>query len=576
MILQALKEYYDRKAADPDSGIAPEGWEWKEIPFLLMIDPNGRFVGFQDTRQAAGKKLRAKSFLVPSLGEKKGNGIKANLFWENIEYMLGIPVPTEKKPKPDADRVKAQHQAFIDKIASVVDGGSAGEAVKRFLEGVDRDKICADPVWPEVLKLSQSLLLAVAGSGPVTDDPVVRQAVDASRQSSGANRGRCLVTGGEEETVTLEPPIRGLRGANPTGASLVSFQKNSGYDSYGKEQGGNAPIGKSASFAYATALNTLMGKDSRQKLQVGDATALFWSERTSDLETLVPSFFDEPPKDDPNRQTEAIRGLYNSAHAGVFATDADSTRFYVLGLSPNAGRIAVRFWQVGTVSEMGRRFRQHFDDLMIAHGPKERDHLPLRRVLAATAVQGESDNIPPKLAGEVMRSILAGLPYPQTLLQAAIRRIHAERHIPYARAALIKACINRNTRFKSPKQPEELKMSLDEGNQNLGYRLGRLFTVLVKIQEDASGASTIKDCYSSASSSPVTIFGKLMRMSSHNLSKLEKEKKGLFVVRKNLLGEVMSGISDFPPHLSLSDQGRFAIGFYHQDRAFYEKKADKE
>ncbi|MCD6305030.1 MAG: type I-C CRISPR-associated protein Cas8c/Csd1, partial [Deltaproteobacteria bacterium] len=208
--------------------------------------------------------------------------------------------------------------------------------------------------------------------------------------------------------------------------------------------------------------------------------------------------------------------------------------------------------------------------------PKEKDFLSLFQILASTAVQGKAENIPPNLAGDTIRAILQGLPYPQTLLQAVIRRLHAEHTVTHARAALVKARINRSTRFKNPNVQEELTMSLDKHNANTGYRLGRLFAVLEKIQQEANPGinATIRDkFYASASGTPVAVFGNLMRLKNHHLSKLENPGRRIFFER--LIGGIMDGIDaspGFPTHLILEDQGRFAIGYYHQMQAFYTKK----
>ncbi len=318
--------------------------------------------------------------------------------------------------------------------------------------------------------------------------------------------------------------------------------------------------------------------DSRQRVQVGDASTVFWASRASDLEQQVPDIFGDPPKDDPDRQVEAVRALHRSIETGAYARDDGHTRFYVLGLAPNAARIAVRFWIADTVANMAGRIAQHFTDTSIVHGPRDTDTVSLFRLLVSTAVQGKADNIPPNLGGAMMRAILEGLPYPRTLLQAAIRRARAEQNITYVRAALIKACVNRETRRNGTNKEEELAVSLDEGNTNIGYRLGRLFAALEKIQQEANPGinATIRDrFYGAASSTPVTVFGNLMRLSNHHLSKLEKEKPGLAVVRKQLLGEIMCAVPDFPPHLALADQGRFAIGYYHQTQDLWTSKADK-
>jgi CRISPR-associated protein Csd1 len=579
MILQALKEYYDRK---PD--LPRTGWEIKEIPFLVVLNQEGDFICFQDTRENERKNLRAKKFLVPSLGEKKGNGIKSNLFWENIEYMFDVPVVTETKKKPNMERVHKQHQEFKHRIMTIAGECESLKTVRLFLEKKCQDLVKNDKYWNDVIKLNQSLLLAIIGKGPVTNDPVLRQLIDSS-QSPHGHKGRCLVTGIEDEIVALEPPIKGVRGVNTAGASLVSVNNkvtnggNAGavpaFASFMKEQGHNSPIGKISSFAYTTALNHMLGKDSQQKLQIGDATTVFWSERASPLECDAFFFFSEPPKDDPDRNTEAIKILYESIWSGAYIVPDDNIRFYILGLSPNSARIAVRFWQVGTVREIGTRFKQYVDDLSITHGVKAEHALPMRRLLCSIATQEKDDNIPPNLAGEMMRTIIDGSPFPVTLLQAAIRRNRAEQDVPYPRAALIKACLNRSLRFNNPNNEKEITMCLDPGNTNIGYRLGRLFALLEKIQSDANPGinATIRDrFYGAASSTPVTVFGNLLRLSNHHLSKLEKDKRGLYFIRRQLIGDVMCNIKEFPAHLSLADQGRFAIGYYHQMQDLWTKK----
>ncbi len=421
----------------------------------------------------------------------------------------------------------------------------------------------------------------------MTDNVELRELIENS-SVSGGEKGLCLITGSLDEIAALEPPIRGVRDANPTGASLVSINNkvtkggNAGavpaFASFMKEQGYNSPIGKVASFAYTTALNYLMRRDSPQKLQMGDATTVFWSARPTHFEEEVISFFNEPPKDDPHRGTRAVADLLLSVKTGAYAETDKDTRFYVLGLSPNSARISVRFWKVGTVPGMASHFAQHFEDLRICHGPKEREHLSLKRLLKSVAAQEDEKNIPPNLAGETMRAILEGLPYPQTLLQAAIRRIRAEHEITYPRAALIKGCLNRLTRRNNPEQQEEIKVSLDINNMNIGYRLGRLFAALEKVQVEAHRGrnlnSTIRNrYYGAASSNPSVVFGTLLnKLNPHHMAKLPE---GLRVIRDKLIREIVGGVDGqiaFPPHLTLEDQGRFAVGYYHQMQDFYTKK----
>lgn len=596
MILQALKEYYDRKAADPDAQMAPPGLEWKEIPYVLVLDPEGKPVSLNCTYEGAGKSRRAKKYLVPQ-AVKKAYGIAANLLWDNPEYVFGAVL----KGKPD--RVKEQHQAFkqrIEDLGGIPDKGLT--AVKHFLSSPDiLEQLAAfSDAWKGLLDEGTNVSFQLAGAtGLVCESPAVRGAALEVSQARGDDTRACLVTGEEEETERLHTSIKGVWGAQSSGANIVSFNLDA-FRSFGKEQGANAPVGRQAAFAYTTALNHLLEKDSRQRMQVGDASTVFWSDRSSGLEENLADFFSEPPKDDPDRNTRAVESLFRSVQTGALSQGDAEARFYVLGLAPNASRISIRFWISDTVKGMSEQICRHFEDLRIVHGPRDRDALSLFRLLVSIVPLGKADNIPPNLAGDVMRAALQGLPYPQTLLQAAIRRIRTELgitrprsgdgatkisadrriwaglEITHPRAAIIKACLNRSLRNSSPTGEREITMSLDETNPNLGYRLGRLFAALEKVQAEANPGinATIRDrFYGAASGTPVAVFANLMRLKNHHLAKLDSPGRRIFF--EKLIGSIMGGIDDFPPHLSLADQGRFAIGYYHQMQDFYTAKSDK-
>jgi CRISPR-associated protein Csd1 len=578
MILQELARYYERKASDPDTALAPEGFEKKEIPFIIVLKRDGQFVQIEDTRSGEGKRKRARAFLVPQ-GVKKTSGVAANLLWDAAEYVLGVG--TKGKP----DRIAEQHAAFVERLAELPQDDQGVQGVRAFLADIPLAQLEQSSCWEEILNTNPNLTFQLVNdTEPVCDraavvDLLLANAAKSDANGSSAARGVCLVSGVEAEITRLHPAIKGVWGAQSVGANIVSFNLRA-FESYGKEQkqGENAPVGKHAAFAYTTALNHLLGKDSTQRMQVGDASTVFWASANTFLEDDFFSFFGEPAKDDPDRGVRAVQALYESVKQGSLNVSDEQTLFFVLGLAPNAARISIRFWLTGTVKQISERIVRHFNDIAIDHAPYDPPYPSLFRLLASTALQAKAENIPPNLGGDTMRAILSGLPYPETLLQSALRRTRAEREVNYPRAALIKACINRKTRWGNPALEEELHVSLDLANTNVGYRLGRLFAVLEKVQEEASPGlnATIRDrFYGAASSTPVTVFSNLLKLSKHHLAKIEN--RGRAVNLEKLIGEIVDAINGdegFTPHLSIDDQGRFAIGYYHQKQAFYAKKTE--
>ncbi|WP_164926986.1 type I-C CRISPR-associated protein Cas8c/Csd1 [Chlorobaculum tepidum] len=572
MILQALYDYYQRKAADPESGIAPEGFEWKEIPFIIVIDREGNFVSLEDTREGDGKKKKAKPYLLPkSVGRTGSNSYKTSfLLWDHYGYVLG-----HSRSESDKDQAMAEKQmpSFIEKLRSLpenVKGDDGVLAVIRFYEKGEYKKVKESDNWGECTKIiGCNMSFRLDGEVDLVPcrDAVKRYIETQIGESADDAVGLCLVTGKKAAIARIhsDTPI------NKDSKKFVSFQKNSGYDSYGKEQAFNAPISESAVFAYTTALNMLLGKNSKNKVQVGDATTVFWSEKQDVFEEDFPAFFGYS-KDDPDADVRAVKALYEGIKSGHAQMDS-KTRFYVLGLAPNSARISVRFWHTGTIAEFAGNIRQHFDDLEIIRSPKDSGHFSMFWLLSAMAHEGKVDNVPPNLSGQIFQSVITGGLYPATMLQQAIRRIRATQEVTRIQASILKACLNRFSRIYNTKA-KEITVALDPTNNNPGYRLGRLFAVLEKIQEEASPGlnATIRDrFYGAASSTPVTVFPQLLKLKNHHLSKLDNA--GRRVNFERMLAGVFEGIgNEMPSHLSMEDQARFAIGYYHQRQDFFKKK----
>ena len=574
MIIQRLYQYYQRLLDDPESGVACFGFERKEIPFLIEIDRNGSFLGFIDTRTGDGKKRSGRVFLVPK-GEKKTSGVRANLLWDTPNYVLGISKKdTSKDPDAEASRNRQTFEAFQKKFHdffpdSFVETGI--NAIRSFYSRYHLSSILMSQEMQEIQTIFPVISFKLEGDmGIISQRPDVFDFIEKNSGINEEKRAQCLVTGKMDVPATLHTAIKGVWGATSCGANIVSFNL-SAFESFGKKQGDNAPVGKTAEFGYTTALNHLLRKDSKLRIQIADASTVFWSNKNHQIEDIFGTVLCES-KEVPSDKVESMRALIMSYKTGTPLFADDYTPFHVLGLAPNAGRISIRFWYDGTVSEIVSKLREYFNDCEIVHHSREPSHLSLFRLLVNTAAEGKADNIVPNVAGETIKSIMEGTPFPKSLLSGAIRRIRAEHLINYPRASLIKAILVREGRFyNSP--GKEIGMSLDPSNQNPGYLLGRLFSVLERIQEAANPGidATIRDrFYGAASSTPVAAFPHLLKLKNHHVSKMEN--KGYAINLEKLIQSIMQGIQDMPRHLSLADQGRFAIGYYHQRHDLFSKK----
>lgn len=579
MILQALHALYYRRQDE----LPPQGFELKELPFLIVISKEGNFLSLQDTRTKVGEKLNGRKYLVPKeLGRSGSNAWKtANRLWDHYGYILAWPKSDSEADKEMAIKQYGSFKKTVDTLARRYPANPEINAVKLFLEHADFSDIFACTEWAECKKIKgcnlsfvlEGMNRLVCENDDVRSYITENEGVDEESDETETleeREGICLVTGERETIARLNPrtPILGTK----SNAKIVAFQKNMGFDSYGKEQSYNAPVSKTATFAYSTALNFLLAKESKQKLLIGDATAVFWAEKKHKLEDVFADIFGEPAKDDQTQDIKSLIAALRAPQIGAIPELDPETKFYVLGLAPNAARIAIRFWYEDTVQQVLDHIEKHFEDCAIVHGPNQPDTISLFRLLVSTAVLGKSENIQPNVAGDMMRSILSGTPYPKSLLSSAIRRIRAEHEITYPRVALVKAVLVRENRYYHSDQ-KEVGMSLDITNSNTGYRLGRLFAVLEKAQEEASPGlnATIRDrFYGAASSTPVAVFALLMKLKNHHIAKLEN--RGRAINFERLIGEIMSGIDEFPAHLSLSDQGRFAVGYYHQRQDFFTTK----
>ncbi|WP_320007153.1 type I-C CRISPR-associated protein Cas8c/Csd1 [Maridesulfovibrio sp.] len=564
MILQALNDYYIRMADDPDVDVSPFGFGKQGVHFCLTIDREGNLVGDPLDLRENGKPFRIE---VPG-PETRANAVVSNFAWDNTGYVLGV----DGKGKPE--RTAKTYTAFRELAQTILDGvdDDGGRALLSFLEKWNPEQAEDLKDWEEVL--DNNLVFRLDGErGFLHDRESVRDAWSKYLDGkAGTKKGKCLVTGEEDVSIpNTHAKIKGVPGAQTAGAALVSFNIDSA-ESLGKKQNQLSPISEKAAFAYTTALNHLLAPGSSRKVQVGDTTVLFWTD-APEAEVLFGQVVGGRESDDKDLAKQ-IRGMFSMLAKGRLPRELGDPEipFYVLGLSPNAARISVRFWHVGTVGEMFSNIGRHFEQMSLAGKPPKTPENPSPWwILKELAAQQDSRNISPLLSGQLLKAIIRNSPYPMTLLNAAIGRIRADKNIGYIRAGIIKAVLVRNYQ-------QEIDMALDKENGEIGYRLGRLFAIVERIQEEAVPGSnaTVRDrFFSSASATPARTFPVILRNAQNGLAKIRKEKPGYAVNLDKSIQEILGEVDSqngFPAALNLEKQGMFILGYYQQKQYFFTPK----
>ena len=632
MILKALYDYYQAMAKLGKVG--PSGMEWKAIPFIIVIDEDGTFRRVIDTRDKENKQGR--EYLVAKTKGRQGSKSYAiaQLLWDHSGYVLGIPTDDSEEKQVMAPK---QHKAFkqeLTKLRELFPENKGFKSVELFykmyeekkdgelselfeVEVKDLSDIIPDKILLEIKKkvgANISFLLSTE-SNPnklISSHEDIQSYQARGSKEEGEEMGRCLVTGELGTIARLHGGIS-LFGAQAN-ATLISFQKFSGYDSYGKEQGLNAPISQAASDAIISGLNMLLGKDKNTNHRIGETTFVFWNTLQDDelLKNYQEATFTGLPFDadfdeeeeatstskkkvakkrDPEKETkvviQALRSALGSKNAYIDREHSD--RFYILALAPNAKRVSVKLWMEGTVSEIVGNTLAHLDDMNIVRfdGLLDEEIPPLRpiyQIMKAIYTATDSTKWPRQVVQELLESIIKGLPYPPAIQMVCLERIHHDHTSKYPvtelRAALLKAYLNRKHR-KNP-QIKQLTMALDKSNSNPAYLAGRLFALLERIQEKAIPGvkANITDRYfRTASATPGIIFGRLLQLSAFHLSKIKKEHGGLGFYFDRQIQEVLEllpgGQATFDKFFSPDQQSIFAVGYYHQ-KAYRDQKAEAE
>ena len=564
MILQALYNYYYRIREEEEPLISPFGFARAKIHFVIVLSKHGELLQIQDIREQGKGKYYPRELLAPE-AVIRSSGILPNFLWDNSGYVLGFSGGEATPEKFDSFR--ALHHKIGDDIDDV-----SMQTVLRFLDTWVSENITELEYYDEIDGANLTFRIDEENEYVFEKEKVKKAWLNYKEENSSDIIASCLITGNKKPIAKLHNPIKGVKGTSSSGGRIVSFNADS-YISYKKEQSFNAPVSERAMFAYTTALNYLLHPLSKHNFKLGNTTVVYWTEKPSPAEDIFGLVFN-PPEDqdllkDISIYFEAVKEGKNPL--GIEA----STKFYVLGLSPNRSRISVRFFYADTVEEISKNLMFHFSDMnIIKDFENEPDiySIGIWRLLRETAVQKKTENIPPLLEGYLLKSIITGNSYPINLFTAVINRIKADHNINYLRASMLKAYIVRKARIK--KEKTEVKMALNSDLKNVAYRLGRLFAVLEKAQADAIGNAnaTITDrFYSTASSSPRTVFPQLLRLAQHHLSKAKSG--GWYSM---LIEEILKEVDEFPAYLNLENQGMFALGYYHQKKDLYTKKEKEE
>ena len=586
MILQSLARYYRRLVEQGEEGIAPYGYSPEKISYEIVLAPDGGVVAVNDIRDTSGKKPQPRLIAVPQ-PEKRTVDIKASFLWDKTSYVLGVS-GTSKRSGEEHEAFKALH------ATALADAEDAGlKALCLFLRRWSPEDF-KPPLFPAEMR-DANVVFRLDGEYRHLHD---REAAQVLRARLLTNEGEddaatafCLINGEPAAIARLHPAIKGVNGAQSSGASLVSFNLDA-FTSYGKNQGDNAPDSEQAAFAYTSTLNYVLrrGECNRQRLQIGDVTAVFWAEAkdgNADTAHKAEEFLAaalNPPPDDGS-EVEKIRrvlgGIAECRPLEELDPDlAPSTRMYILGLAPNAARLSIRFWLTDTLEALIQHLAQHREDLLLEPSPWKTEPSVWRLALATAPSRdgrARNDDVPPQLVGELMRAILTGNRYPNSLLASMVMRMRADGDVSGVRVAICKAVLTRNLRIQ---HKEKIPMGLNKQSTEPGYLLGRLFAVLESTQRAALGGAvnaTIRDrYYGAASATPASIFPVLLRNTQNHLGKLRKEKPGLAVNLEKDIREIVDGLPDvFPASLKIEAQGSFAIGYYHQSQSYFAKHAEK-
>lgn len=585
MILKELADYYELLLEEGKVG--KEGWAWEKVSYVITLNYDGQV---KDIFSIDEEKIQR---IVPVHKRRSGTKPKPYFLCDNAKYLLGCWVSEDnleidEKNKKQAHKYFQASAAFHKEILKNSENKFA-QSICKFFETWDfeKSKDFFQVEWKEVAAATNIVFRSFEATKDILEDEEIKDIWNSYNNNGDEKTGRCLVSGKIAQVARLHPQFKGVQGAQTSGAALVSFNGKA-FESYGKEQGENAPVSQDIANAYGQALNYLLSDKVHHK-QIGDATTVFWA-KTKKNESVhtgfVSQLLDGADETNEDKLLMVMSRLAKGEQTVYMETELNpEVPFYILGLSPNEGRISIRFFHSSTFGNMVSNIQSHYKRLEIESPAFEKRKYPNIRELLDETINKESEEkqkkqSQPILGGALMRAVLENTPYPAGVYNHMMLRIHAERSINRNKAAFIKAYIIKN--FADKKEVANT-MKLNEDTEYVPYVLGRIFEILEEIQEQKIGKTdsektvTIKDRYfNSASTTPSVVFPQMLRLANSHLNVLKRHNKGMQVKLEKSLSELCNKIhSSFPKHLSLEDQGIFMLGYYHQQQKRYEKKEDK-
>lgn len=595
MLINALCDYYDILAAA--GKVLPDGYSNVNIHFLVSLTRDGKIdeiIKYQKREEVQVGKNKIKERWVPRTEvmpkRTEKPGIEANIIEHRPLYIFGLNyVEGELSPDDATGKAQKSHAAFV-------------ETQLRFLEGLETPIVDAYRAfiqnWSPKDEVKNEYLLGLekdygksgfafclSGSPELLlhkDSRIKEKWAECLKNPTGDSRqayiAQCAISGENEKIARIHSKIKGVYGGLATGSVLIGFN-NPSESSYNNDQSYNSNISEKAMRKYTEALNYLLS-DSKHKTMLEDITVVSWAMNANeDCEAVLNDMlFGGSNTSDVSQTDETLKKLVENARQGkVQRAELESldkidpnVDFYMVGLKPNSSRLAVKFIYKKKFADFLWNITKHQNDMQIQ---EEFSAVSIPRLrLELVSPKSSKEKVNPELIVKLFQSILYDIPYPVSLLETVVRRVKTDTDmkVNHVRAGIIKACINRFMK------KEELKVSLDQENNNQAYVCGRLFAVLQRVQEHASNYSlnrTIKDSYfASAASKPVLVFPKLVILAQNHLKKIKYP-----VFYNKLMCEIMDKLDgNFPSMLSLSEQGEFIVGYHQQYQELFQKNDKNE